>query len=43
MFFVFPYIRIFKTCDPREGPFSALEHNLNKLGRGALGDATYQI
>ena len=42
-FFVFLYIRIFKTCDPRAGPFSALEHNLNKLGSGALGDDTYQI
>ena len=28
---------ICKKCDPRDG------YNLNKLGRGPLGDATYQI
>ena len=26
---------------PRAGPFLAQWHNLNKLGRGPLGDATY--
>ena len=28
---------------PGAGPFSPQGHNLNKLGRGSLGDATYQI
>ena len=28
---------------PAAGTFSAQVHTLNKLGRGLLGDATYQI
>ena len=32
-----------KYVTPRVGPFMAQGHNLNKLGRGPLGDATYQI
>ena len=28
---------------PGAGPFLAQGDNLNKLGRGPLGDATYQI
>ena len=42
-FFMFPYISLCKTCDHRGGPFFAPGDNLNKLGRGPLGDATYQI
>ena len=38
----FPYISLCKTCDHR-GPFMAPGVFLNKLGRGPLGDATYQI
>ena len=34
-FSCFPYISPCKTCDP-------YGHNLNKLGRGPLGDAIYQ-
>ena len=43
IFHVSPYISLSKKCDPRAGPFLAAGHNLNKLGRGPLGDATYQI
>ena len=32
-----------KLISPRAGPFFAWGHYLNKLGRGPLGDATYQI
>ena len=33
-----------QTCDPwGQGKFSAKGHHMNKLGRGALGNATYQI
>ena len=32
-----------KTCDPGADPYLAQGHNLKKLGRGLLGDATYQI
>ena len=39
----FPYISQCRTCDPRAEPFLAKGYNLNKLGRGPLGDATYQI
>ena len=28
---------------PAAGPFWPMGHHLNKLGRGPLGDATYQI
>ena len=41
---MFPYISQCKTYDPLGrvmiGPNG---HNLNQLGRGPLGDATYQI
>ena len=39
----FLYISLCKTCDPWEGPFSPMGYNLNKLGRGPLGDAKYQL
>ena len=42
-FHVAPYISLCKTCDPGLGPFWPQGYNLNKLGRGPLGDATYQI
>ena len=32
-----------KLISPRAGPFWARGHNLNKLGKAPLGDATYQI
>ena len=39
-----PYISLCKTCDPPGGGyFWPLGHNLSKLDRGPLGDATYQI
>ena len=35
---------MFQTCDPRGGvSFDPQGHHMNKLGRGRLGDATYQI
>ena len=35
------FVHVFpRTCDPGLGP---LEHDLNKLGRSPLDDATYQI
>ena len=40
------YGKIFpsKKCDPQgQGNFWPHEDNLNKLGRGPLGDATYQL
>ena len=43
IFSCFSYIRLCKTCDPGAGPFLAPGDNLNRLGRGPLGDATYQI
>ena len=42
IFSCFPYISLSKTCD-LWGPFLAPGHNLNKLDRGPIGDATYQI
>ena len=42
VFSCFPYISLFKTFDPGAGPFWSEGHNLNKLGRGPLGDAKYQ-
>ena len=39
----FPYFSLCKTCDTKVGPFWPKGHNLNKLGRGPLGDATIQI
>ena len=45
IFLHLPYISLCKTCDPRGGfifgPRSQ-DYNLKKLGRGPLGDATYQ-
>ena len=44
IFPVFPYISLCKICDPRgEAVFWIKGHNLNKLVKGPLGDATYQI
>ena len=51
-FHVFPYIGLCKTSDHRGGgggggggggQFWPQGHNLNKLGKGPLGDASYQI
>ena len=43
-FFTFPYISQCKTCDPAgRAIFQPQGYNLNKLDRGALGDAAYQI
>ena len=42
-FHVAPYISLCKIFDPRAGLFWPQGYNLNKLGRGPLGDATYQI
>ena len=42
-FYVFPYISLCKTCGPGTGPFLPQGLNLNKLGSGPLGNATYQI
>ena len=40
----FPYVDLCKTCDPLgRGYFWPHKYNLNKLGRGPLDDATYQI
>ena len=50
IFFIFSlyksYISLCKTCDPpAAGPshFGPLGHDLNKLGRGPLDNASYQI
>ena len=40
-FFMFPYISLCKTCDPRERAICGPGEYLNKLGRGILGNATY--
>ena len=39
----FPIKAYVKHVTPGAGPLLALEASLNKLGRGSLGDATYQI
>ena len=39
----FPYKSLFKTFDPKRGHFWPKGYNLNKLGRGPLGDATYML
>ena len=40
----FPYRSLCKTFDPPgRGHFWLKGYNLNKVGRGPLGDATYQI
>ena len=43
-FSMFPYMSLCKTCDPqgRDNFYPQGDH-LNKLGRGPLGDATFQI
>ena len=43
-FFMFLLYRPMKNMGtPGRGHFWSLGHNLNKLGRGPPGDATYQI
>ena len=42
-FNVFPSISLCKTCDRGRGHFWPHQYNLNKIGRGPLGDASYQI
>ena len=42
-FSLFPFISYVKHVTPRRGHFWPQGHNLNKLGRGLLVDATYQI
>ena len=44
IFSCFPYINLYITCDPWGVAICRpQEHNLNKLGRGPLDDASYQI
>ena len=43
IFSCFPYVSLCKTCKAWAAHFWPQGHNLNKLGRGPLGDATYQI
>ena len=38
-----PYISLCETCDPGEGHFWSKWNNLDKHGRGPLGDDTYKI
>ena len=40
---LFPIQAYVKHATPGAGPFWPEGYNLNKLGRGPLGDATYQI
>ena len=40
---VFPIKAYVKHVTPGQAHFWPKRHNLNKLGRGLLGDATYQI
>ena len=42
-FHVFPYISLYKACVLGHGYFWLQGDNSNKLCRGPLGDATYQI
>ena len=42
-FMFFPIYAYVKHVTPRWGHFLPQTHNLNKLGRGPLGDATYQM
>ena len=42
MFFMFSLYKPLKNVTPGAGHFWPEGHNLNKLGRGLLGDATYQ-
>ena len=44
IFFMFSiYKPICKPCTPRAGQYWPKGNNLNNLGRGHLGDATYQM
>ena len=43
VFMFFPIQAYVKHVTPGAGHFLPLGHNLNKLGRGPLGDATYLI
>ena len=38
-----PILVYVKHVTPGAGPFWLLGYNLNKLGKGLLGDASYQI
>ena len=40
IFFIFAVKKLYKTCDPQGRTFFTKGHNLNKLGKVALGDAT---
>ena len=42
-FHVFPIYAYVKHMTPRAGHFYPQGYNLNKLGRGLLGGATYQL
>ena len=42
-FHVFPFISLCETCDRGWGNIWPQGHNLDKLGRDPLGDATCQI
>ena len=42
MFFMFSLYKPIKNVTPGAGHFWPEGHNLNKLDRGLLGDATYQ-
>ena len=42
-FHVFPIYAKVNNVAPRAGHYCPQGHNLNKLNRGSLGDATYQI
>ena len=42
-FHIFPIKAYVKYLTHGAGPFWPKGYNLNKLGRGLLGDATYQI
>ena len=43
IFHISPYISLCKTCNPGVESFKPRGQNLNKSGRGPLGDASYQI
>ena len=42
-FMFLPILVYVKHVTPRQGHFWPQGHNLNELGRGPQGDATYQI
>ena len=43
IFSCFPYNAYVKHVNPRAGHYWLQGYNFNKLGRGSLGDASYQI